>query len=331
MSDYATFFDYLFDQRELALRNARHARAEGSYLTRAPLHLLNGHLVTQNACFHLHTILSEYVYEIPREYVQCNLREFLAIDDVKFWNAQEYFSAARNEAIDGSPSYHHRIMKGHQQLKAMVAYGELFQGDSGETIAINGEELRLTLQEAIEFGMASREKILEHVTSETCDMTTLAIHRTVEENEMFDHMREACMDYWATEIRLTHEFFRAWKLFFPGKPGEDYDTIEQASPEERKEILRQAEELSTSNGRGRPPALHVDAERFLEFHYTKKGEFATQKEYADWKGLEPSTISGSFRRVRGHFGCGMPSQKDLEKLAESTGILHENPPDNKMN
>jgi len=51
---------------------------------------------------------------------------------------------------------------------------------------------------------------------------------------------DALSSYEETANALQHEFFRAWKLFFPGKPGTDYETIEQASPEEQARIKADA-------------------------------------------------------------------------------------------
>ena len=123
--------------------------------------------------------------------------------------------------------------------------------------------------------------------------------------------------------RLEKEVQRAWLEWqrLPSYKGDPDAKVTLTAKEEKKLIDAKRKSV------GRPDGLRDHAERYYEFFFRMKGEFTTQKNYAEWKGLEPSTISISFNRVREHFKCTKPSQEDLENFLEPDKILHETPPD----
>jgi len=115
---------------------------------------------------------------------------------------------------------------------------------------------------------------------------------------------------------LKKEFFRAWKLFFPGKPGEDYDTIEQAAPEEREEILRQAEELSTGKKRGRRSKENEYVELYRKFKHTQKEYYSSLDDFIKKERLriKKNTLSGRFNDIEEKAAGERGKEATLEQL-----------------
>ena len=244
--------DYDRTERSIAL-NTLNRRREESYLSRAPLKLMRGHQVIVAALNYADSVIS--LLDVPagfplsRVVATESVPQLAALDDTPFWDTQEDFAAVSESCetvrvleID-YVSHHHLVADLTASVRVDVLRAGLFREESSMDIDLDGQKTTLTLREASEarrLGLDEARQILDIVAIGQIVETLRGLR---EDDAFFREAIDALTKY-NDQSPLEKEFFRAWKLFYPGKPGEDYECVADAPPEVRKAVFWQADEQS---------------------------------------------------------------------------------------